>query len=469
MRFFCVYVIIIKIAQNKYVKTKLKAEKQFLVLSTIIFLLIGATLILVLSQNIKKALVEDRQKILINLTNRQMESHLPIGIFSSSDHSVISDRFQGLLREISNNNVVRIKAYDPTGRIIFSDEPELIGLAFPSNQKLAKALGGETVNEIEDTDHEENVFEKKFPHLMEIYLPVKQEDRQVGVLELYYNLNDVYSTIEKIRLFIASISLSLLLILFASLYWIFKKTSDNLELSHIKEIENSSHVAKLKDEFVYLAAHELRAPATAIKGYIEMIEEKHASSNKKADYLNKIKEINSHLIDLINDLLEVARTESSKIKIDLSVEDLPPVVRQTIDKLFPLAKEKEIKINYLPSNDLPKVLANCQKLEEIITNLISNAIKYNHVGGKIEIRHELKDQAVITHVIDTGIGLTDEDKGHLFEKFWRADNDVVTSHTGTGLGLFITKELVERMHGKIWVESESGKGSTFSFQLPIAY
>jgi len=228
-------------------------------------------------------------------------------------------------------------------------------------------------------------------------------------------------------------------------------------------------VDQLKNEFVYVAAHELRNPVSAIRMLLDII-----YSDKRVSvepvlrgYLSKIQEANERLLNLVEDLLEVSRTEAGRLKINVSPQNMAEIIKNLLSELRPGAAAKGLTINYAPSPQLPRVAADEIKLKEILTNLIGNAIKYNITEGSVTIEHVVEDGQLITRVSDTGIGISAEDQLKLFNKFWRSEDLAVRAQAGTGLGLFIVKELVERMDGRIWVESRHGEGSIFSFSLPI--
>ncbi len=235
-----------------------------------------------------------------------------------------------------------------------------------------------------------------------------------------------------------------------------------------KMAQGLQRLQELKNEFVFIAAHELRTPVTAIKGYLSMIREGSAGklSDTMKEFIEPVWRANDRLIQLVNDILEIARSEAGRMKIEVSPASLRESIEAILVELKPLAEEKRVSISYDATQDLPQILADPARLKEIVTNLVSNAIKYNRAGGRVKIYYEIEPQFVVTHVEDNGIGMSQEAQKHLFEKFFRAETREVRSVTGTGLGLFITKELVEKMNGKIWFRSEEGRGSRFSFSLP---
>ncbi len=251
------------------------------------------------------------------------------------------------------------------------------------------------------------------------------------------------------------------------------KTKDELEdlgNAFNKMAEGLKRLQELRNEFVFIAAHELRTPVTAIKGYLSMLLE--GSGGKVTEgmkqYINPVMQANERLIQLVNDILDVARSEAGRIKIKVAPCDLRESIKAILVEVKPLADEKKIILSYTELEGLPEVVADEARVKEIVMNLVSNAIKYNRVGGFVKIYHEIADGKIIIHVEDNGIGMTRDDQEHMFEKFFRAESAKTQLIQGTGLGLFITKELVEKMQGKIWFVSEEGKGTRFSFSLPKA-
>ena len=184
--------------------------------------------------------------------------------------------------------------------------------------------------------------------------------------------------------------------------------------------------------------------------------------------LAKVTNANQRLIQLVDDLLLVARTEAGKIPIKVSSIELPQSVLTVISELKPLADKKNIDIKYEPPINLPKVMADSDRLKEILVNLIGNAIRYTPDVGTITVTHKIQDNRLIISIKDTGIGINKENQKKLFEKYFRVESEQTKDIQGTGLGLFIVKQIVEKMNGQIWIESEEGKGSTFSFSLLLA-
>ncbi len=245
-------------------------------------------------------------------------------------------------------------------------------------------------------------------------------------------------------------------------------TTDN-ELEELGDSFNTMAIGlkrleELKNEFVYVAAHELRAPVTAIKGYLELIFDGSGGnlSPEMEHLLSPIRKSNDRLVNLVNDLLKVARSEAGKLEIAITPEDIRNEIEAIIEEAQPLAHSKNITLTYHKPETLPLVTINTGSIKEVIMNFVSNAIKYGNDNGTVTITHEVHDGLVATSIADNVRGISDEDQKYLFEKFFRAPDVKNTSIEGTGLGLFITKELVEKMGGTLTVVSTIGVGTTFT-------
>lgn len=251
------------------------------------------------------------------------------------------------------------------------------------------------------------------------------------------------------------------------------KTGDELEdlgSAFNKMTKGLKRLEELRNEFVFIAAHELRAPVTVIKGYVSMILEGDTGPvpSKAQEYLSLVMKSSEGLEKLVSDMLEVARSEAGRIEIEVVPTDISEQVKAVLQELKILADEKSIQMIYDPPSDLPKILADSAKLKEVIKNLVDNAVKYTVKPGTITVSHQIKENRLLTNVQDTGVGISTENQKKLFQKFYRIKAEETQGIRGTGLGLWIIKQLIEKMNGEIWVKSREGEGSTFSFSLPIA-
>jgi signal transduction histidine kinase len=215
--------------------------------------------------------------------------------------------------------------------------------------------------------------------------------------------------------------------------------------------------------------HELRTPITAIQGYSELVLDGGAGpvSDKQARYMTVVQNNVHRLADLVTDLAEVSQIEAGRLKIRPEPLDLRTAAEDTVASLKGVIEEKELKVEIVPVPTAPVVHGDYKRVVQILTNLIGNACRYTPVGGRITVSFQPVDGIVLTTVRDTGIGVRPDELGRIFERFYRGDDPLVREQHGTGLGLSIAKSLVELHGGRIWVESEVGKGSAFGFTLPV--
>ena len=238
-----------------------------------------------------------------------------------------------------------------------------------------------------------------------------------------------------------------------------------------KAYEELKELDKMKDEFISITSHELRTPMTSIQGYLWMLKEKGGELNEKQKrYLEKAQKGSGRMISLINDMLDVSRVEQGRMELEVKPFEISALIGEVIEELKVRAEKKGLGLEFLSRGErIAKVKADSDKVRRVLRNLIDNALKFTETGGVAVDAYE-KGKFVKITVEDTGKGIAKEDLPRLFKKFGRLESDFVTAAEagGTGLGLYISKALVEKMGGKMGVESEVGKGSTFSFTLPVA-
>ncbi len=236
----------------------------------------------------------------------------------------------------------------------------------------------------------------------------------------------------------------------------------------VRDITEEQELKQMKLDFVSIAAHELRTPITSIKGYTHIIETealKYLPKEYQA-FLLRIKASTDQLSILTENLLSVSKIERGSYNVKIIPTNWSDLVQNCVNDLTQSAVQRGLTISFNQNNNLPKVLIDPLRIIEVLNNLISNAINYTK-HGTVTITIEQIDQMVVTHIADTGEGIPRYALSHLFEKFFRVSGVLEQGSKGTGLGLYISKSIVELHGGKIWAESTEGKGSTFSFSLPI--
>ena len=239
-----------------------------------------------------------------------------------------------------------------------------------------------------------------------------------------------------------------------------------LELGRLNE--ELKRLNKMKSDFVSAVSHELRTPLTSIKGYasILMTGKLGEVSQAQKERLEKIDKHSNSLTRLVNNLLDISRIESGRVQMEMREVSIKDILDSVVDVMTPQIKERNIslKINIKTKKD--KVRADASQLERVFINLLGNAVKFTPGRGQATISAKEKDNVFEFSVEDSGIGIPRSDLEHVFEEFFRADNALDQKVKGTGLGLSLVKKIIEAHKGKIWVESQLGKGTKFTFTIP---
>lgn len=238
--------------------------------------------------------------------------------------------------------------------------------------------------------------------------------------------------------------------------------------SIISEVERMAKLNKMKSEFVSVASHQLRTPLSAIRWETELILSKFSKglSEKQKNGIESINLLAERMTRLVNDLLDVARIDQGRLILKKSCFDFETVVRENIKDFVTLAEAKNTNLIFKGSSSPVFVVGDAEKIGLAIENIISNAIKYTLTGGKVEVGLHKRNNFVVFACKDNGVGIPEEQHLHVFSKFFRSDNVIKYQTEGTGLGLYIAKNVVEQSGGKIWFQSIEGVGSIFNFSLP---
>ncbi len=293
-------------------------------------------------------------------------------------------------------------------------------------------------------------------------VPLIRAEQQLGLLNLYSKDTPRHFTEEEkdlARLFASQAAIAL----------------ENAYLFETLE-ERAIELAKanqLKSEFLARISHELRTPMNSINGYSEMLLRGIYGqlSDKQIDRVERILRNGRNLLTLIDDLLDIAKIDAGKMQLIIESVDLIQELTVTLSNLEGQAAPRGLYLRLEAPETLPRVSADSVRLRQVVTNLIGNAIKFTKEGGvtiRVTLSQDNGRPVVVTSVVDTGIGIRAEDQAMIFDEFRQADGSTTREYGGTGLGLAITRKLLELMSGYIWVESEPGGGSKFTFTLPVA-
>ncbi|NCN58502.1 hypothetical protein GW940_01125 [Candidatus Microgenomates bacterium] len=228
---------------------------------------------------------------------------------------------------------------------------------------------------------------------------------------------------------------------------------------------------KIKDEFISITSHELRTPMTAVKSYLWMVLNKSGKNlgKKGTDHLNRAYVSTQRTINLVNDMLDVSRIEGNRFEINKEKIDIVELANESMHELIGRAHERKVRLT-VQKKKMPFVFVDHDKIYQVMDNLISNALKFTPKGGSITVGFIKRGKFIVVDVRDTGTGISKSDQKRLFKKFGRVESSytAMAEVGGTGLGLYVSKQIIEMHGGKIWIESEAGKGSTFLFTVPVA-
>ena len=288
-------------------------------------------------------------------------------------------------------------------------------------------------------------------------VPLLREDRLIGALTVIRKMPGEFTpeVVDLLRTFATQSALAI----------------QNARL--FREIEDKSRqletASQHKSEFLANMSHELRTPLNAIIGFSEVLLERMFGevNEKQADYLQDILSSGRHLLSLINDILDLSKVEAGRMELVLAPLHLPEAIENAVTLVRERAARHGIALALEIDPRLRELVGDERKVKQALLNLLSNAVKFTPEGGRIRLKAVLADGAAEISVSDTGIGIAPEDRETIFEEFRQVGRDSTRKQEGTGLGLTLTKKFVEMHGGRIWVESEVGRGSTFTFTLPI--
>jgi len=233
--------------------------------------------------------------------------------------------------------------------------------------------------------------------------------------------------------------------------------------------ERLAEANRMKSEFVGIVSHQLRSPLSNLKWATELLMSGKLgkTEEKQTEYFKILKENSDRMGELIKDLLIVSRIETAKLpikKVEFSLEDL---VKELIKEFRPFAQASNVEIEFQAKRNLPKIFADPSQIRLVIENLSDNAIRYINGKGIVEIKVERKEKNLYLEIRDTGVGIPEEEQKYIFQKFFRSENVLKYQTQGSGLGLYISRAIIEKSGGKIGFKSEENKGSTFWFTLPL--
>jgi signal transduction histidine kinase len=395
--------------------------------------------------------------------------------------------------------VVGGRLFAPDGTVTYSTRHVRIGHLTRHPEVLRAVLAGkmtQRVATITTSRGQQNV------KVLQILAPVRPTPsaRPIGVIRVDQDYRAATVSVGDAQTRLALILAVALLVLFASLLPIMNRLTRQLEARNrrLRELaeergelleaeravraeaeavqrllseqnDRLRELDRLKDEFVSLVSHELRTPLTSIRGYIELLmdDDETPDADQRRRYLEIVDRNSERLLELVSDLLFLAQIEAGKLGIERGQVDLNRIVEECIETSSPVADSRGIEL----SSNIDRVArleGDRARLAQVLDNLVSNALKFTPTGGRVEVRLSAEDGAAVLEVKDSGVGIPTDEQEHLFERFFRSSTATENAIPGTGLGLTITKAIVERHGGRIEVESSEIAGTTVRVQLPLA-
>ncbi len=387
-----------------------------------------------------------------NWSNEEIQTAIDLTLFKQKDITAI---------QVSayENESFRIVASSIAGQINRQILSPHYFFSWQRNDAVASLVGAENLESIFPSA--ENIFSSNKRYWLVVMPLVDKSNTKQYLLAMVVSLDVmdqlIATTFTRSYIFLTITVLILILLLsantrlfeYAALY------------RRIKEID------KMKDDFISIASHELRTPLTVIKGYTSMllVDGQNILTKQLRDYLHTIASATDRLAALVDDLLNVSRIEQGRLKIESQSIDPLPIVQEVLAELKVEADKKNIVLSYeCLGNYLIK--ADAAKLKQVFVNIIGNAVKYT-MTGSVKVKFSVKKDWLEIRTIDTGIGMSALERERLFQKFYRIKNDKTKNIVGTGLGLWISKELVAMMSGQIYIDSIEGIGTQVSINFPL--
>jgi signal transduction histidine kinase len=410
---------------------------------------------------------------------------------SDLDGPVRGSRYEELDRAIhefamEDAGVERVKIWTADGEIVFSNDPEQVGLRPELEEDLEEAFDGEVASEISDLDEPENASERKLAdQLFETYVPIALggnagSDDVDAVIEIYQDYSAIQTEIDRLH---DTLRLSLgigLVVLYVLLLPLMVGTTRTLRRQNAQLTEQAEQLAmllareqatvaelreldRLKSDFAAAASHELRTPLTAIRGYVELLKDRTPAdgSNPRAA-VEAIARQTAHLQRLVGNLLREAKLEHGEPDDDREPTSVAAVLGEVREGFPGSADRIDLRIEReLPSLDLDPIA-----LHEIVANLVDNALKYSGPGVPVVIDARIEDETLIVRVSDQGPGIEPGDLPLIFDRFTQIDGSATRAHGGVGLGLHLVRALTRRSGGDVEVDSVVGRGTTFTVSIP---
>jgi len=401
-------------------------------------------------------------------------------------------------RRVLLPGIVGTRLFNSSGTITYAGRHQLIGTTVPYTKDVGDVFAGVPKRRVTRTITWRGRINVK---VLQSLIPVREAGsmKPIGALELDQDYRAVAVSVGEAKDRLVLILAIALLLLYLTLFPILRRVTGELasrnrrlrdqalERESLFEAERTARAEaesiqrllaeqnerlheldRMKDEFVSLVSHELRTPLTSIRGYLELFREDGSSLTSKQQGFLKVVDRNSQrLLELVGDLLFLAKIDAGAFEIELDEVDLAQVVEESIEASRPIAESREIEL-VASMEASPPLLGDRARLGQVLDNLVSNALKFTENGGRVDVTLSSAEGRLLLEVKDTGLGISHEEQPLLFERFFRSSRATANAIPGTGLGLTITKAIVERHGGRITLESKEGVGTTVRVEIPTA-
>ncbi len=418
-----------------------------------------------------------------NATRDELEPLLRAAVTMDSAE-VRRDPRPGALREVvlglaEGTRVAKVKIYSVGGLTVFSSDPSQIGAEKGLYPRLRAAMAGQTVSEIEYGEDFVDFGGKQVEaDLLSSYLPVRAADgRVIGVFEVYTDITELNAEIVTTEVF----NFAILALCFGAIYGLLlftvaagsraiaRKHQENLELA--AAMAHAQAADRAKSEFLANMSHELRTPLNAIIGFSEIIKDESfgpIEPNRYRDYAVDIHESGQHLLAIIDNVLDLVKIEAGGARPTLSEVDPARLIDTTVARIRDQAEAAEVNLTLRIAQELPSILTDSRRLNQVLTGILSNAIKFTPQGGRVSVRARWNQETdrVEISVSDTGIGIAPADIPVTLAPFGRVDTAANSKYPGAGLGLPLAKRFTELLGGEIEIQSRLGQGTEITVRLP---
>jgi len=399
---------------------------------------------------------------------------------------VARDRLDTIMRQvIADGRDVRVKVWRDDGTVIYSDEPALIGRAFPDEAgELADVMAGETSSGVTDLQADENVFERRLAErLYQTYVPVLDANgHAIAVAEVYQRYSIIDGDVRRLVGTLSIVFVVGLLLLYGALLPIAVRASRTLRARNATLREQAGQLesllareqetvlelrrlGRMKDDLVAAASHELRSPLTSIIGSLRTIERPDvgADAHVRGELVVAARLQAERLFRLVRNMLRMAHIEEGDVVMTFEEADLARLIADAVADLPRALGRVEV---VAPS--LPRIRTDPQRLEEIVSNLVENALKFSPADAPVRVEVRVDDSTLVLEVRDHGIGVSPEDVDAIFERFHQVDQSATRRFGGLGLGLHLVREMAADLGGTVSVAPAEGGGSVFTVSIPVS-